>query len=68
MITFIRILKWRLFKYVFNAVITKIYGKIVVSSDHTRFQRTLFRDNEGKLCVYEHNLLLSALTVHPFSP
>jgi len=31
------ILKWRFFKYVVNADITKMYRQILVHSDHTRF-------------------------------
>lgn len=39
------ILKWRLFKYVFNGDITKMYRQILVNSEHSKFQRIVFRQN-----------------------
>ncbi|XP_037824461.1 uncharacterized protein LOC119612686 [Lucilia sericata] len=39
------ILKWRFFKYVFNADIQKMYRQILVDPKHTVFQRILFRNN-----------------------
>ncbi|XP_075153611.1 uncharacterized protein LOC142227135 [Haematobia irritans] len=36
-------LKWRLFKYVYNADITKMYRQILVDSSQTQYQRILFR-------------------------
>ncbi|XP_044314736.1 uncharacterized protein LOC123037552 [Drosophila rhopaloa] len=61
-----QILKWRFFKYVFNADITKMYRQILVHSDHTRFQRILFRDKEGKLCDYELNTVTFGVNCAPF--
>lgn len=37
--------KWRLFRYVFNADIQKMYRQILVTPEHTSFQRILFRRN-----------------------
>ncbi|XP_073820654.1 uncharacterized protein [Musca autumnalis] len=39
----IQILKWRFFKYAFNADITKMYRQILLDSRQTKFQRILFR-------------------------
>ncbi|XP_075163362.1 uncharacterized protein LOC142235997 [Haematobia irritans] len=36
-------LKWRLFKYVYNADITKMYRQILVDPSQTQYQRILFR-------------------------
>ncbi|XP_044317455.1 uncharacterized protein LOC123038061 [Drosophila rhopaloa] len=56
------------FKYVFNADITKMYRQILVHSDHTRFQRILFRDKEGKLCDYELNTVTFGVNCATFLP
>ncbi|KAH8366853.1 hypothetical protein KR084_002754, partial [Drosophila pseudotakahashii] len=61
-----QILKWRFFRYVFNADITKMYRQILVHPDHTRFQRTLCRDKEGKLCDYELNTVTFGVNCAPF--
>ncbi|XP_065355424.1 uncharacterized protein LOC135949900 [Calliphora vicina] len=37
------ILKWRFYKIVFNADITKMYRQILLNTTHTPFQRILFR-------------------------
>ncbi|XP_075159384.1 uncharacterized protein LOC142232519 [Haematobia irritans] len=39
------ILRWRFFRFVFNADIQKMYRQIWVHPEHTRFQRILYRDN-----------------------
>ncbi|XP_049315834.1 uncharacterized protein LOC125779239 [Bactrocera dorsalis] len=39
----ILITNWRLFQFVFNADIQKMYRQILVDPKHTRFQRILFR-------------------------
>ncbi|XP_037811311.1 uncharacterized protein LOC119603370 [Lucilia sericata] len=41
----ILILKWRFFKFVFNADIQKMYRQILVDSSHSQYQRILFREN-----------------------
>ncbi|XP_070075733.1 uncharacterized protein [Drosophila takahashii] len=61
-----QILKWRFFRYVFNADITKMYRQILVHPDHTRFQRILCRDKEGKLCDYELNTVTFGVNCAPF--
>ncbi|XP_061397608.1 uncharacterized protein LOC133333309 [Musca vetustissima] len=42
------ILRWRVFKYVFNCDITQMYRQILVDSAHTPLQRILFRDSPDK--------------------
>ena len=37
------IMKWRFFKHVFNADITKMYRQIFVHSEDVKYQRILFR-------------------------
>ncbi|XP_059222926.1 uncharacterized protein LOC131996847 [Stomoxys calcitrans] len=39
----LQILKWRFFKYVFNADVTKMYRQILLDPNQTQFQRILFR-------------------------
>ncbi|XP_075150627.1 uncharacterized protein LOC142224725 [Haematobia irritans] len=39
----LQILKWRFFKYVFNADITKMYRQILLDPNQTQYQRILFR-------------------------
>ncbi|XP_075167648.1 uncharacterized protein LOC142239758 [Haematobia irritans] len=39
----VQILKWRFFKYVFNADVTKMYRQILLDPSQTRYQRILFR-------------------------
>ncbi|XP_075150815.1 uncharacterized protein LOC142224922 [Haematobia irritans] len=41
-------LKWRLFKYVYNADITKMYRQILVDPSQTQYQRILFRKSPKK--------------------
>ncbi|XP_075163230.1 uncharacterized protein LOC142235861 [Haematobia irritans] len=41
----ILILNWRLFRYVFNGDITKMYRQILVNPNQRSFQRILFRNN-----------------------
>ncbi|XP_043063103.1 uncharacterized protein LOC122319617 [Drosophila yakuba] len=62
----IQILKWRFFKYVFNADITKMYRQIRVNSTHKRFQRILFRNKDGELCDYELDTVTFGVNCAPF--
>ncbi|XP_070144619.1 uncharacterized protein [Drosophila kikkawai] len=62
----IQILKWRFFKYVFNADITKMYRQIRVNPDHTRFQRILFPNKYGELCDYELDTVTFGVNCAPF--
>ncbi|XP_065356165.1 uncharacterized protein LOC135950558 [Calliphora vicina] len=49
------ILKWRFFKYVFNADIQKMYRQILVDPKHTVFQRILFR-NSPNVIIQDYEL------------
>lgn len=42
------ILRWRIFKFVFNSDITQMYRQIRVDPKHTPLQRILFRDSPSK--------------------
>ncbi|XP_041451907.1 uncharacterized protein LOC121405322 [Drosophila obscura] len=48
-----QILRRRVFRYVFNADISKMYRQIQLSSQHTPYQRILFRDRKGDVCDYD---------------
>jgi len=41
--------KRRIFKFLFDAVITEIYRQIRLNAKHTPFQRILFRKNRGDI-------------------
>ncbi|XP_065362180.1 uncharacterized protein LOC135955751 [Calliphora vicina] len=41
----ILILRWRLFRYVYNSDIEKMYRQILVNPSHTPFQRIIFRNS-----------------------
>ncbi|XP_075162992.1 uncharacterized protein LOC142235614 [Haematobia irritans] len=43
----LHILKWRFFKYVFNADVTKMYRQILIDPNQASFQRILFRFSEN---------------------
>ncbi|XP_062123208.1 uncharacterized protein LOC133836632 [Drosophila sulfurigaster albostrigata] len=62
----IQILKWRFFKFVFNADITKMYRQILVDPKHTRFQRLLFRTPDEKLCDFELNTVTFGVNCAPY--
>ncbi|XP_070067105.1 uncharacterized protein [Drosophila virilis] len=51
----IQILRWRFYRYVFNADITKMYRQIQVDPRHTLYQRILFRNENEELCDFELN-------------
>ncbi|XP_068143658.1 uncharacterized protein [Drosophila tropicalis] len=61
-----QILKWRFFRVVFNADITKMYRQIMVDPIHTPFQRILFRNKEGQLGDYELNTVTFGINCAPF--
>lgn len=61
-----QILKWRFYRYVFNADITKMYRQILVSPKHTPFQRILFRNKAGELCDYELTTVTFGVNCAPF--
>jgi hypothetical protein len=61
-----QILKWRFFRFVFNADITKMYRQILVHTSHTPFQRILFRNPNGEVCDYELNTVTFGVNCAPF--
>ncbi|XP_041448462.1 uncharacterized protein LOC121404014 [Drosophila obscura] len=62
----LQILKWRYFRYAFNADITKMYRQIWVDPEHTRFQRILFRNAEGEIRDYELKTVTFGVNCAPF--
>ncbi|XP_070075146.1 uncharacterized protein [Drosophila takahashii] len=62
----IQILKWRYFKYVFSADITKMYRQIWVDPKHTPFQRILFRNKEGDIRDYELKTVTFGVNCAPY--
>ena len=61
-----QILKWRFFRFVFNADITKMYRQILVHKSHTPFQRILFRNPNADVCDYELNTATFGVNCAPF--
>lgn len=48
------ILRWRLFRYIFNSDIEKMCRQILVSADHTKYQRIDFRLSPNQpISLYE---------------
>nr|XP_041633540.1 uncharacterized protein LOC121503294 [Drosophila kikkawai] len=62
----IQILKWRYFRFVFNADIEKMYRQIWVDPQHTSFQRILFRNSNGELRDYELKTVTFGVNCAPF--
>ncbi|KAH8261697.1 hypothetical protein KR038_002300, partial [Drosophila bunnanda] len=62
----IQILKWRYFRYVFNADIEKMYLQIWVDLSHTSLQRILFRNPEGEIRDYELKTVTFGVNCAPF--
>ncbi|XP_070141654.1 uncharacterized protein [Drosophila kikkawai] len=62
----IQILKWRYFRFVFNADIGKMYRQIWVDPQHTPFQRILFRNSNGELRDYELKTVTFGVNCAPF--
>ncbi|XP_061391738.1 uncharacterized protein LOC133327189 [Musca vetustissima] len=42
------VLNWRMYKYVFNADISKMYRQIWINPKHAKYQRILFRPSSGE--------------------
>ncbi|XP_046868570.1 uncharacterized protein LOC124461023 [Drosophila willistoni] len=61
-----QILKWRFFRVVFSADITKMYRQIMVDPIHTPFQRILFRNTAEQLGDYELNTVTFGINCAPF--
>ncbi|KAH8262070.1 hypothetical protein KR038_001985, partial [Drosophila bunnanda] len=62
----IQILKWRYFKFVFNADIEKMYRQIWVNPKHTSLQRILFRSPDGNIRDYELKTVTFGVNCAPF--
>ncbi|XP_041451287.1 uncharacterized protein LOC121404935 [Drosophila obscura] len=61
-----QILRWRVFRYVFNADINKMYRQIQVASQHTPYRRILFRDRNGDVCDYELTTVTFGVNCAPY--
>ncbi|XP_070142300.1 uncharacterized protein [Drosophila kikkawai] len=62
----LQILKWRYFRFVFNADIEKMYRQIWVDPKHTPFQRILFRNPDGEIRDYELKTVTFGVNCAPF--
>nr|XP_041630542.1 uncharacterized protein LOC121501974 [Drosophila kikkawai] len=62
----LQILKWRTFKFVFNADITKMYRQIRLNQEHTPFQRILFRNGQGDISDFELQTVTFGVNCAPF--
>ncbi|XP_041449494.1 uncharacterized protein LOC121404255 [Drosophila obscura] len=61
-----QILKWRVFRYVFNADINKMYRQILVAPQHTPYQRIIFRNPNGDVCDYELDTVTFGVNCAPY--
>ncbi|XP_060665226.1 uncharacterized protein LOC132797503 [Drosophila nasuta] len=62
----LQILRWRYYRYVFNADITKMYRQILMDSKHIPFQRILFRTSDGEIRDFELNTVTIGVNCAPF--
>ncbi|XP_070141568.1 uncharacterized protein [Drosophila kikkawai] len=62
----LQILKWRTFKFVFNADITKMYRQILLNQEHTPFQRILYRNGQGNISDFELQTVTFGVNCAPF--
>ncbi|XP_065365492.1 uncharacterized protein LOC135958516 [Calliphora vicina] len=61
------ILQWRLFRYVFNADIEKMYRQILIHPEQTQFQRIFYRNNpEADIKDYELNTVTFGVNCAPY--
>ncbi|XP_072380728.1 uncharacterized protein [Diabrotica undecimpunctata] len=61
------LLRFRMFRYVVSADITKMYRQILIHNDHKSLQRIVWRDNpEQDLSVYELNTVTYGTTSAPY--
>ncbi|XP_036336127.1 uncharacterized protein LOC118746379 [Rhagoletis pomonella] len=61
------ILRWRLFKYVFNSDIEKMYRQILLNPDQTKYQRIIFRTNPSEpIRLYELNTVTFGVNCAPY--
>ncbi|XP_060665537.1 uncharacterized protein LOC132797774 [Drosophila nasuta] len=62
----LQILRWRYYRYVFNADITKMYRQILMDSKHKPFQRILFRTSDGEIRDFELHTVTFGVNCAPF--
>ncbi|XP_036345831.1 uncharacterized protein LOC118755088 [Rhagoletis pomonella] len=63
----ILILRWRLYKYVFNSDIEKMYRQILVHNNHTKYQRIIFRTNPNDpISLYELKTVTFGINCAPY--
>ncbi|KAH8272613.1 hypothetical protein KR018_004510, partial [Drosophila ironensis] len=62
----LQMVRWRFFRFAFNADITKMYRQISLDPSHTRFQRILFRDRTGHVKDYELLTVTFGVNCAPF--
>ncbi|XP_054742580.1 uncharacterized protein LOC129247471 [Anastrepha obliqua] len=61
------ILRWRLYKYVFNSDIEKMYRQIMVSNTHTKYQRIVFRTcPKDPISLYELKTVTFGINCAPY--
>ncbi|XP_061395347.1 uncharacterized protein LOC133330966, partial [Musca vetustissima] len=61
------VLNWRVYKYVFNADITKMYRQIWVNPNHWRYQRILFRPTpEHEIADYQLKTVTFGVNCAPY--
>ncbi|XP_075163105.1 uncharacterized protein LOC142235730 [Haematobia irritans] len=61
------ILNWRMFKYVFNADISKMYRQVVVNPKHVPYQRILYRASpDDEICDYQLKTVTFGVNCAPF--
>ncbi|XP_036345828.1 uncharacterized protein LOC118755085 [Rhagoletis pomonella] len=63
----ILILRWRLYRYVFNSDIEKMYRQVWVDSNHTKYQRIVFRTNPNEpVSLYELKTVTFGINCAPY--
>ncbi|XP_073811802.1 uncharacterized protein [Musca autumnalis] len=61
------VLNWRVYRYVFNADITKMYRQIWINPEHTRYQRILFRSSlEDEIADYRLKTVTFGVNCAPY--
>ncbi|XP_017480692.1 PREDICTED: uncharacterized protein LOC108369973 [Rhagoletis zephyria] len=63
----ILILRWRLYRYVFNSDIEKMYRQIWVNNNHTKYQRIVYRTNPNEpVSLYELKTVTFGINSAPY--
>ncbi|XP_017490770.1 PREDICTED: uncharacterized protein LOC108378971 isoform X1 [Rhagoletis zephyria] len=61
------ILRWRLFRYVFNSDIEKMYRQILVDANQTKYQRIIFRTCPNEpISIYELKTVTFGINCAPY--